>query len=154
MARFATTVLYLSATYVLFVGQVSADEIGLAVLFAIVAAAWWTALAHVGEVRFRFEAAAGLAIARALAGVPTAVASVAARLLVGMVRQPRAQAVRQTFVHGSDRDPFDAARRAIALLAVSLAPDRFALRLLDGHDELLLHRLVETGGPSDARWAV
>ncbi len=137
-----------SAAYLLLVGQLSADEIGLALACGLAAAFWFGKIASVARLRFRVEPAAAAAAMRAVAGLPVAVLKVAAAL----VRGSNGGVVRQTFVRGREGDPSAAARRAMALLAVSLAPDKFALRLPERRDQIELHTLVEPSAAADPRW--
>lgn len=138
----------LAAAYLLLVGQLTADEIGLALGCGLAATIWFTALGQVAWIRFRFEPAAARAAIRALAGLPLAVAETAAAL----VRGRAGVIVRQPFVRGRERDPADAARRAVSVLAISVAPDKFAVRLPERRDEIELHSLVEAPSETDARW--
>lgn len=138
----------LVAAYFVLVGQLSADEVGLALACGLGAAIWLGRITRVAELHFRLERAAAGATLRAIATLPRAVLKVAAALLRGS----NGRVVRQRFVHGNNRDPADAARRAVSLLAVSLAPDKFALRLPGRRDELELHSLVESDPAGDARW--
>lgn len=138
----------LSAAYLLLVGQLEADEIGLALACGLAAAIWFGEVASVGPLRFRFEPTAVAVAARAVAGLPRAVAEVVPALFRGF----NGRVVRQAFARGREGDPADAARRAVVLLAVSLAPDKFALRLPERRDELELHSLVEPAAETDARW--
>lgn len=137
-----------SASYLLLVGQASADEIGLAIACGLGATLWFGALAGVARVRFRFEPEAAMAAARAFAGLPLGVARTAGALMRGR----GGRVVGQPFVEGRERAPADAARRAVAVLAVSLAPDRFALRLPEGRGRLEMHSLAGAPEKSDARW--
>ncbi|HEY3912050.1 MAG TPA: hypothetical protein VGM07_19495 [Stellaceae bacterium] len=138
----------LSAIYLLLAGQLPGDEIGLALACGAAAACWFGKVASVAERRFRFEPAAAAVAVRAVAGLPRAVVKVAAAL----VRGAGGKVVRQPFLRGRTGDPADAARRAAALLAVSLAPDKFALRLPERRAELELHSLVEPSAATDPRW--
>lgn len=136
------------AASLLFAGTVSADEIALACVCGLAAALWSLRLRRAAEIRFRFEPAVFAVAGRAVASLPRAVAKVAACLL----RRQGGTVVRQPFVHGRERFAPDSARRAVALLAVSLTPDRFALRLPEGCDEIEIHSLVAPESARDARW--
>lgn len=140
----------LFAAYLLLVGRLSADEVGLAVACGLAATAWVGALAVAAKVRFRFEPAAAGTMARAFAGLPLGVAKTARAL----VRGHGGRVVRRPFVAGRERDPDDVARRAVVVLAVSLAPDRFAVRIPEGQDQIELHSLAGPPAESDARWPV
>ena len=138
----------LSLAYLLLVGQASADELGLTMACGLGAAVWSVAIRKVAVLRFRFEPTAAAVMITALAKLPRAVADVAAAL----VRVQPGLMVRESFVRGRDLDPADAARRAVVLLASSLTPDKFALRMPHGRDEIELHSLVGPPAKSDARW--
>jgi len=146
----------LAPLYLLFVGEISAHEAMLAALCGGVAAGWFTALRHVGSPRFRFQRAMLGAAGRAVGQLPGAAAAVAAAIVRGRC----GYVAEQHFLHGRDTEPADASRRAAVLLAVSLAPDRFALRLPEHEDRLVLHTMQapkagkspKTGKSPDPRW--
>lgn len=140
----------LSLVYLLLVGQLSADEIGLALACGLGAAVWSAAIRKVSVLRFRFEPTAAAVMITALAKLPRAMADVA----IALIRARSGTVIREPFVRGRDLDPADAARRAVVLLAVSLTPDKFALRIARGRDEIDLHSLVGPPAPADMRWPV
>jgi hypothetical protein len=134
--------------YLGLVGQLSAAEVGLALGCGLAAAIWAAALRTAGLLHFRFEAAAVGAALRALAHLPRAIAEVGAALLRGH----GGSVVRQHFIHGRDQIPADVGRRAMVLLTISLAPDKFAVRVPPGRDRLELHSLVPIAAQADPRW--
>ncbi len=138
----------LSLGYLLLVGQLSADEIGLALACGLAAAGWSVAIRRVAVLGFRFEPAAAWVIITAVAKLPRTIAAVATALL----HARNGTVVWELFIRGRDLDLSDAARRAVVLLAVSLTPDKFALRLPHGRDEIELHSLVGSPAQSDLRW--
>jgi len=151
-----TTIWGLSAlAYLGMAGQVSVAEIGLAFACGLIAAFWAIALETVAEIHLRFETAAGAAAVRALANLPGAIA----KATVALVSRRGGAVVRQQFIRGREQMPADAARRATALLAMSLAPDKFVLRIPLGRDEIELHTLVTNSAvanstSADLRWPV
>lgn len=134
--------------YIGFAGQISTEEVALAVGCGLAAAIWIAALRHVAALHFQFERPAFGALSRALISLPRAVARVAGALASGH----RGEIVRHVFVRGRDLDPADAARRAVAVLAISLTPDRFVLRIEPARDEIDLHTLPPTSTAVDIRW--
>ena len=55
-------------------------------------------------------------------------------LLAGQVSRERGKVVRRFFARGRRSDPADGERRAIGVLAASIAPDSFVLRTLAERD--------------------
>lgn len=136
MTDIAIRGLMLAALYLVLVGQLAADEIGLAAGCALCCLAWSLALRRVARVRFRFSAAALGMAGRAVAGLPRAIAEVAPALLA-----PRRGSIRhQPLAHGA-RGSTGAGWRAVALLATSLAPDRYALRWAPSGEAVDVHVL-------------
>lgn len=139
----------LTVSYWLLAGQVSPHEIALALVGGAFTALWAAALSRVSGTRFRFEWKAVVTLMNAFASVPQAAARIGLVLLRARHR-PRGSIVYQPFDHGHERDAADATRRAVVLLATSLAPDKFAL--LDEGDHLCLHRLGAGPPSGDAQW--
>jgi len=147
---FATAFVLLTIGYLLLVGQFSGAEVGLALAGGVFAALWAVALNHVADVRFSFEWKAFAVFATAIAGVPRAAARVTWTLCRAGRHRPRGSIIEQKFDHGRDRRAADATRRAAVLLAISLAPDRFAL--LHEGDRLVIHRIGRAPQGGDERW--
>jgi hypothetical protein len=152
MLTFLAGFVLLAGAYLVLAGRISADEVGFAIGCGAAAALWGAAVTHVGAARFRFERQAVAAIGRAIAGVPRAVATVVAALLRAGFRRPDERIVERHFLHGGRDDPGAATRRAAALLAVSLAPDRFALT--HHANDLRLHQVGNPAPAGDAIWPV
>lgn len=148
--RFVPAFVALTVGYWLLVGQFSGAEAGLALVGGVFVALWAMALSRVAEIRFRVEWKAVAAFASAVAGVPRAAARVTWVLLKAGRHRLRGGIIEQPFVHGRDRSPADATRRAAGLLAISLAPDKFAL--LHEGDRLCIHRLGSAPPGGDERW--
>src|SRR5579884_1175726 len=100
MAGFVGAFFLLAGSYLVFAGQVSGHEIGLAALFGAAASLWWAALQSVAGMRFRLELKALAEVARALALLPLAVLKVGGTLILGLFRPPGSEAVRRAFAHG------------------------------------------------------
>jgi hypothetical protein len=135
----------LAAIYLLLVGQASADEIALACACGALALGWSIALDHVARLRFRFSPAALKIVAQAVAGVPRAIIAVAPALLwrrSGSIR-------REPLARGGNTE-VDAGWRAAALLAISLAPDRYALRWAKRGNAVEVHHLAMGSPPGEA----
>lgn len=143
-----------TAAYVLFAGQFSADELTAAVLCGLVAALWTGALHRVAKVRFHFQAGTAGAVLRAVTGIPSGTLAVGLRLLRALVGAQSGEMSQAPFFRGRDDDPSDAGRRAVAVLAQSLAPDSFVARLPEGRGEIDIHHLTPPGRETDAGWAV
>ncbi|HEX3881039.1 MAG TPA: hypothetical protein VHW66_00125 [Stellaceae bacterium] len=150
MREFGAAFVVLSVSYWLFVGRLSPDEIGLGVCGGGFAALWMVALSRAAEIRFRFEWKAIVILAVAVAGVPFAAARAALAILKAGCRRPRGGIIEQPFDHGRERNAADATRRAAVLLAISLAPDRFAL--VHEGDRLRVHRLAVSPRGGDEQW--
>jgi hypothetical protein len=140
------------AGYLLFAGKSSAHELATAAVLAS-GAPFWTLLirrcaprhfalsSHHVSVWLHAIGSAGPATLRML-GVLARVA-----LLGGS--PGRENIVR--FLRGAEDDPHDCARRANAVLAASLAPDSFVVRVQPRHDCVLLHTMLPPRA-RDARW--
>ena len=142
----------LTAVYVLFSGQFSPEEVAFAAGCGLVAAVWSASLRRAASVKLKFQWDAAIALAHAVAGLPSGTwrsglkFARAAKTGIGGASSAR------PFVHGRIDDPRDAGRRAIAVLALSLAPDKFVLRTPVGRDEIELHELDTAQPKGDARW--
>lgn len=138
----------LAAFYLLCAGELGADEVIAAVASGLVGTALSVLVRRDAGRRFRLRAPWPRVIFRPLAALaPDAVR--VARLLLS--RHPRGEAVVQPFVPGG-ATPEDAGRRALVTLAASLAPNGYTLRIPDGHDALLMHRLAHVPPPRGKRW--
>jgi multisubunit Na+/H+ antiporter MnhE subunit len=148
--EFAAAFALLTIGYLLLVGQFTGAEVGLALGGGVFAALWAMALNRVADIRFSFEWKAFAVFATAVAGVPLAAARVTWVLFRAGRRRPRGSIIEQKFDHGRDRSAADVTRRAAVLLAISLAPDRFAL--LHEGDRLVIHRIGRAPQGGDERW--
>ena len=142
----------LAVAYVLFAGQPSAEELAFAVGCGLVAAVWSASLRRAAPLKLRYERGAATALARAVAGLPSGTWRVGLKLVRAVATASGGASSTRSFVHGRADDPRDAGRRAVAVLALSLAPDKFVLRTPGGRDEIELHELAAAQPKGDARW--
>lgn len=142
--------------YMVLAGQASADEIAAAVLIGGLAAGWHFAVMHDGARRFRFERPALRAVGASSIGLPGATLRVGARLASALVRPVDRSAagrrVEQPFDRGGAEDARDRGRRAVVVLAASLAPDSYVLDLPMGKETIVFHALTEASPSRDPRW--
>jgi len=136
-----------AAAYLLFAGGFGADELAAAAACGLAGALWSAALARAAPARLRIGAAELGELGRAVAGLPRAAAQVAAELGRAIVEGGGGAIVRQALPPGVQGD---AGRRAVAVLARSLAPDSFVVRDQAGGGEVVAHVLVR-GARSRAR---
>ena len=144
----------LAAVYLLFAGQVSADEIASAIIVGGAATGWSIAVRHASARRFGFDRAAVVVSCRALLGLPAATFRVGAKLVRAIARPARGHVRPQTFVYGARDRPEDSGRRAIATLAASLAPDSFVLRMSEPRNQIEIHVFAGKPPRSDPRWPI
>lgn len=154
MLMFTSSWMLAAAAYVLFAGQFSADELVAAAACGLVTALWALSVRRATSLHFRFERAALSAVARAIARLPQATAKsalVLAKTIVGPVQGFYSE---RPFLHGTKSAPADAGRRAVALLALSLAPNSFVLRAPHDREEINMHDLATMFSREDVRWPV
>ena len=144
----------LAGIYLVLVGQASTTEVVAALLTGLVAALLSVAVRRTGERQFRFRGVPWLL----LLGRPALVlASDTARVGVtharAVLRGPEVggATVRQPFARGGENAQ-DAARRGLVTLGVSLTPNSYVLRTLDGREEMRLHRLAERKPSANRAW--
>lgn len=159
MPRFILVWLAAAGSYVLLAGQFSPEELGAAVLCGLFAALWSASLNRAASIHFRFERGTLAAAIHAIAGLPAATVRVAAAFVRVLVTRKIAatwfaQTMREPFIHGHRLNSTDAGRRATAILARSLAPDSFIVRIPEGREEIDVHNLLGTPSGKSARWAI
>jgi len=139
------------AVYLLFAGQVSADEVATAVVLATLATVWSVVIRRCSQVHFGHAPHLTAALLRAMRDLMPAAMRVGLILVrsAGQRASP-GRAVRAAFAPGRAGDPAARTRRAVALLAASLAPDR--LVIATDANEAHLHVLGELSHAPDARW--
>ena len=150
------TFLVLCALYLLFAGTASLDEcIAAAASGAIGAACLWLTQRCTDRplsLAAPWHRVLGKPVAQL---VPDAVRVgwVLGRASLG--RGPAGVLAWQRFRHGGDDpndNPGDAGRRALSLLAVSLAPNGYVVDLPGAADAMLVHRLAAASPRPDADW--
>jgi multisubunit Na+/H+ antiporter MnhE subunit len=151
MFRWAMPVLMLVALYALFAGSMSISEavagavsVGCAVFYA-----WLTRRA--APQRFAFRPAWLGVLPRLGWSLVRDTAAVGVALLASIFLRSEGNLVRQTFAYG-DASRESAARRALVILGVSLAPNGYVIRAPAEGEFLLVHRLVPARTSTDARW--
>ena len=144
MAAIVLRGLSLAAIYLLLVGQLSGDEIGLALACGLLVLGWSLALDRVARRNFSFSLGALAIVGRAASKVPRAIIAVAPALL-----WRRRGSVAQEALARGGKSGIDAGWRAAALLAISLAPDRYALRWSKRGEAVEIHRLSLKPAPGE-----
>ena len=140
------------ASYLILVGSLSPDEVGVALLLGGLGAGWHAAVLHVGGRRFAFERQAFGHIGRSLAGVPRAILQVGVRLGAAILHGAAGRQVEVPFDTGRQGVPAEVGRRALVVLAASLAPDSYVLRIPANEGELQGHALTARAPSGDRRW--
>ena len=144
----------LFASYLVFAGQASTDELVAGAICAAAASLWWAVTRRASAHRFAFDQGCWAAAGRAWLKLPRATLSVAQVLLRALGR-PQAGAVdRRFYAHGRRADPAECGRRAVGVLAASLAPDSFVLRTPADREEIVVHGLTRGEPTNDPRWPI
>ena len=143
-----------TASYLVLAGQVSVDEVVAGVTLGGLSVVWHAVVCRCSRHRFTFERHAGLALLRAIAGFPGAIPRVGSRLAIALVRDVSGHTAEQPFHRGRLDDPRDKARRATVLLAASLAPDSYVLRLPVDEETIVIHGITSRSPSTDPRWPV
>lgn len=141
-----------AASYMVLAGQFSGDEVAAGVILGALGAAWHAAVMHDGARRFAFERPALRTVGTALLGFPGATLRVGARLVLALVRPVAGRRIEQPFHRGTVDDPRDRGRRAIVVLATSLAPDSYALNLPSAEETITFHAFTAAAPSRDPRW--
>ena len=150
--RVALVWIVLAGTYVLFVGSFGTNEAIACAASASLAALWWHQVARRGGTRFAIPPGAVTAIARAAAGLPARTAWVAARLAGACLGVDGSGSSRTRPLSASGwpgataRGDEGATGRALGLLAASLAPDSYVLRLNTARRDIVEHTLRDDPG--------
>ena len=101
----------------------------------------------------RSSATPGVALLQSIGGLPGAILRVGLRLGTAIVRDVQGHTLEQPFHRGRLDDTRDAARRATVVLATSLAPDSYVLRLPVDEETILIHAITQSSPGTDPRWA-
>lgn len=151
----ATIVLWAAAfaAYLLFAGTVSLHELITASVVASLAGLWSYAAREISSERFVASPTQIPPMLRTLAGLPAATARTGA-ILIGAAAAGNAtgRALRARLDPGARDDPAERSRRALAVLAASLAPPRFVIELDRGRAEAILHAIERIDTAPDPEW--
>lgn len=151
----ATIVLWAAAfaVYLLFAGTVSLHELVTACVMASLASLWGYALREVSGERFAASLGQIPPMLRTLAGLPVATGRTGAILIAAAATGSIiGRAVRTRIEPGPRYDPAGRSRRALAVLAASLAPPRFVVAFERGRAEAILHAIERVDAPPDPKW--
>ena len=141
-----------TAAYLVLAGQASAEEVVAGVLLGGLSVAWHAAVCRCSRHGFTFDRRAVLAVLQAICGLPGAILRVGARLGSALVRDVEGRIVEQPFHRGRLDDRRDGARRATVVLATSLAPDGYVLRLPVDEETIAFHTFTSRSPGTDPRW--
>lgn len=142
------------AIYLLFAGQISRHEVLTGIVLASLATAWARIVAAASQRHFRFALAFSRPLGRGLGHLISAAlvtSGVLARVAVLGDRAGHAE-VHRFIGSGTFRPPADRARRAIAVLLASCAPDRFVVNIDHHSGTVLIHAIVPGERELDPQW--
>ena len=144
----------LLAFYLIMAGQLSLDEVGAGAVCAAAGVLWWSITRRASARTFSFDFESCTATGRACRNLPHGTFAVAAALL-RTIRDGKGGAVATgLFAHGQKVDPADSGRRAVGVIAASLAPDSFVLRTPSARDEIVVHTFPPGEPPKNPRWPI
>lgn len=144
--------LVLTGVYLGLAGSLSVDEVGAAILCGGLGVLWVRQLGRVGDHHLRIRAAALKPLPTVVARLPGETWRVGNRLLKAVVRGdvageeravPPAQAAHCPLAGDG---PQVAGARAVAVLATSLSPDTYVLRLERERDRIRVHAILPADG--------
>lgn len=142
----------LAGAYLALVGSLSAVEGVAALVCGGLGAVWVRQLARCGDRDVRIRAGALLPVLPVLARLPVETWKVGARLTRAALRGDVAgqdRAVPPSEAAGCpsrDEDPYGAGACAVSVLAASLSPDSYVLRLEPERGRVLLHAILPEKG--------
>ncbi len=143
-----------TAAYLVLAGQVSLDEVVAGVVLGGLGAVYHAANGRCSRHSFTFERRAGLEAFQAIRGLPGAILRVGSRLGTALMHDVEGHMVEQPFHRGRLDDRRDGGRRAIVVLATSLAPDSYVLRLPLDEETIVIHAITDQppGTGTDPQW--
>lgn len=144
--------LLVAASYMVLAGQFSLDEVVTGALLGSFGAAWHAAVMRAGARCYAFDRHALREIAVAVAGLPAATVKAGAWLARSLVGPVVGRRVEQVFAAGRQDVPTEAGRRAVVVLATSLAPDSYVLRVPLDEDVISYHAITGKAPDGDPRW--
>ena len=137
----------LAALYVACTGTISVEEAVAAVLCGALGTVWVHRILCCGEASIALDAASGRSLLAAFAQLPRITARVGGRLLHAAFRGGVSGEVRPETRGESAADPVGrgaqaTGRRAVSVIATSLSPDSFVLRLDRECGRMVVHALL------------
>ena len=142
----------LFALYLLFAGQATGSELCAGALVAMAGAALQIYLHRMGEHPLRLRAPWGRLAARTGMSLARDTLTLGRVLLHASIGRPARGLIQtQGFVVDGTRE---AGRRAVVILAASIAPNGFVTKVVAADQTLKLHRLVATPTREDRLWPV
>lgn len=141
-----------AASYMVLAGQFSFDEIVAGALLGCVGAAWHAAVRRAAARSFAFDRHAAVEIGRAFLGLPGATLRVGVRLAASVFSPVEGRRVEHVFQGGRQDAPEEAGRRAVVVLATSLVPDSYVLRVALHEGTVLFHAITDRVPSRDPKW--
>ncbi len=141
-----------TAAYLVLAGQISLDEVVAGIVLGGLGVLWRAAVGRCSRHRFTFEPHAGFAVLQALGGLPGAILRVGTQLGAAILHGVEGRMVEQPFHRGRLDDRRDGGRRATVVLATSLAPDSYVVRLPVDEETIVIHAITRRGPGTDPRW--
>lgn len=139
--------------YLLFAGTISTNELVTAVILASLATGWAVLIRASSPRRFAYSREFLPPIARACASLLPATARIGALLFrIAAVGGTPGRSHLTDFHYGRRNDPMQRARRAVAVLLASLAPDRFVIDIDRSRRQVFIHNLSRRDHAPDSRW--
>jgi len=135
--------------YLLLAGSAGTHEIIAAVLVTILVFVWTRAVRRCTERRFDYSRELNALSRR----IPQVLLKGTLRGTWALLLGRRGRAMEFNFEHGALHSSTDRARRAVALLVASLAPDSFVTRLDQGR-QALFHDITANNLKRDSRWLI
>lgn len=135
--------------YLLFAGSVSETECLTAAVVSTMAIFWARLVVRCTRQHFAFTTESAAILLSGLLKLPKRLAE-SLLPLAGLSGSSPARAMVERFDIGDKADPRERTRRALAVLAASLAPDSYVIRADLAEGQALLHAIVTRGAP-DAR---
>ncbi|WP_210245081.1 hypothetical protein [Methylobacterium haplocladii] len=142
----------LTGVYLGLAGSLSAEEVGAAVICGGLGAIWVRQLGRCGDHHLMIRPAALKPLLTALARLPGETLRVGLRLLRAVVRgdvagEDRAvQPAQAAHCPLNEDGPQTAGTRAVAVLAASLSPDTYVLRLERARGRICVHAILPAEG--------
>lgn len=152
MLLFLVTWCVAAGAYLLFAGQVSADELVASIIAGFCAGAWLALLRRRAQVQFELRLAVVPALMRAVAALPGACAKVGVALFRSAITGRGGVIIAQGFDTGRQNEAHEVGRRGAAMLLASLAPDGYVVRVDKEAHCLRSHVIVPSPSPLNTKW--